>query len=94
MWYSKTMYFIPTAGGVVCKNCAGKLYSAKKQMPHKLRDFFKQMAINDFDEIGEYETKANEKVCTVSFQVLKEYIELKSPKKFKSTEMLQDVQPV
>lgn len=90
----ETMYFIPTAGGVVCKNCAGKLYSAKKQMPHKLRDFFKQMAINDFDEIGEYETKANEKVCTVSFQVLKEYIELKSPKKFKSTEMLQDVQPV
>ena len=88
------MYFIPTAGGVVCKNCAGKLYSAKKQMPHKLRDFFKQMAINDFAEIGEYETKANEKVCTVSFQVLKEYIELKSPKKFKSTEMLQDVQPV
>ena len=90
----ETTYFIPTAGGVVCKNCAGKLYSAKKQMPHKLRDFFKQMAINDFDEIGEYETKANEKVCTVSFQVLKEYIELKSPKKFKSTEMLQDVQPV
>lgn len=90
----ETMYFIPTAGGVVCKNCAEKLYSAKKQMPHKLRDFFKQMAINDFDEIGEYETKANEKVCTVSFQVLKEYIELKSPKKFKSTEMLQDVQPV
>ncbi len=90
----ETMYFVPTAGGVVCKECAGKLYSAKKQMPHKLRDFFKQMAINDFDEIGEYETKANEKVCTVSFQVLKEYIELKSPRKFKSTEMLQDVQPV
>lgn len=90
----ETMYFVPTAGGVVCKECAGKLYSAKKQMPHKLRDFFKQMAINDFDEIGEYETKANEKVCTVSFQVLKEYIELKSPRKFKSTEILQDVQPV
>ncbi len=90
----ETMYFVPTAGGVVCKECAGKLYSAKKQMPHKLRDFFKQMATNDFDEIGEYETKANEKVCTVSFQVLKEYIELKSPRKFKSTEMLQDVQPV
>ncbi len=90
----ETMYFVPTAGGVVCKECAGELYSAKKQMPHKLRDFFKQMATNDFDEIGEYETKANEKVCTVSFQVLKEYIELKSPRKFKSTEMLQDVQPV
>ena len=90
----ETMYFVPTAGGVVCKECAGKLYSAKKQMPHKLRDFFKQMATNDFDEIGEYETKANEKVCTVSFQVLKEYIELKSPRKFQSTEMLQDVQPV
>lgn len=87
----ETMYFVPNAGGVVCKNCEAKIHSIKKQMPHKLRDFFKQMAINDFDYTGEYEKKANEKVCTVTFQVLKEYIELKSPKRFKSTDVLQEL---
>ena len=47
--------------------------------------------INDFEEKGEYELKANEKVCTVTFEVLKEYIALKSPKKFKSTSILQEI---
>lgn len=87
----ETMYFVPQFGGIVCKDCAEKIHYTKKQMPYKLRDFFKQMALNDFDYKGDYETKATEKVCEVSFQVLKDYIELKSPKKFKSTDMLQTV---
>lgn len=87
----ETMYFVPYLGGIVCKECAEYIHYNKKQMPYKLRDFFKQMAINDFDEKGEFETKANEKVCQVCFEALKEYIALKSPKKFKSTEMLQGV---
>ena len=90
----ETMYFVPNLGGIVCKNCANSIPYNKKQMPYKLRDFFKQMAINDFDEKGEYETKANEKVCTVTFEVLKEYITQKSPKKFKSTEILQELPTV
>ena len=49
------------------------------------------MLINDFDEKGEYESKANEKVCDVTFEFLKEYIAMKSPKKFKSTNILQEV---
>ncbi len=57
----ETMYLVPNLGGIVCKNCAERIHYNKKQMPHKLRDFFKQMAINDFDEKGEYELKANEK---------------------------------
>lgn len=84
----KIMYLVPNMGGIVCPTCASRIPYNKKQLPYKLRDFFKQMAINDFDEIGEFETKANEKVCTVTFEVLKEYISIKSPKKFKSTEML------
>ena len=87
----ETMFFVPQLGGIVCKDCAKKICHGKKQMPYKLRDFFKQMAVNDFDYKGEYETKANEKVCTVSFEVLKDYITMKSPKKFKSTEILQEV---
>lgn len=87
----ETMYFVPNLGGIICKDCAEKVYYNKKQIPHKLRDFFKQMSINDFDEVGDYELKANEKVCTVTFEALKEYIILKSPKKFKSTNVLQEV---
>ena len=49
------------------------------------------MSINDFDYRGEYETKATEKVCTVTFDTLKEYINLKSPKKIKSTEIINEV---
>ncbi len=88
---NETMYFVPQLGGIICKDCANNIHYNKKQMPYKLRDFFKQMAINDFDEKGEFETKANEKVCTVTFEVLKEYITLKSPKKFKSTDILQEL---
>lgn len=87
----ETMYFVPNLGGIVCQNCAERIHYNKKQMPYKLRDFFKQMSINDFEEKGEYELKANEKVCTVTFEVLKEYIVLKSPKKFKSTSILQEI---
>lgn len=85
------MYFVAQMGGIICQSCAEKIIYKKKQLPHKMRNFFKQMAINDFDFIGEYEKKANEKVCTVTFEALKEYINLKSPKKFKSTNILQEI---
>lgn len=88
---NETMYFVPQLGGIVCADCAGHVHYNKKQIPYKLRDFFKQMAITPFDVKCEYETKANEKVCMVSFEALKEYITLKSPKKFKSTNILQEV---
>ena len=86
-----TMYFVPSLGGIICQNCAGKTHHHKKQIPYKLRDFFKQMAVNDFDYKGKYELQANEKVCNVTFEALKEYIMLKSPKKFKTTNVLQEV---
>lgn len=87
----ETMFFVPALGGIVCSHCAEHIRHNKKQMPYKLRDFFKQMAINGFDVSGEYEQKANEKVCQVTFEVLKEYIMLKSPKKFNSTNILQEI---
>ena len=87
----ETMYFVPELGGMVCSDCGCKILYNKKQLPYKMRDFFKQMSLNDFDYIGEYESKANEQVCVVTFKVLKEYIELKSPKKFKSTKALVEI---
>ncbi len=87
----ETMYFVPAMGGIICSNCASHINYHKKQLPYKLRDFFRQMSINEFDEKGDFETKANEKVCMVTFEVLKEYITMKSPKKFKSTNILQEM---
>ena len=87
----ETLYLVPQLGGIVCQDCANHVHYNKKQLPYKLRNFFRQMLINDFDEKGEYESKANEKVCDVTFEFLKEYIAMKSPKKFKSTNILQEV---
>ncbi len=84
----EAMYLVHGLGGVVCKDCQSKIPYSKKQMPHRLRDFFKQMAINDFEQVGDYEQKATEKVCMVTFETLKSYIETKSPRKFKSTNLL------
>ena len=87
----ETMYFVPTLGGVACSCCAEGVMHNKIQLPYKMRDFFKQMAVNDFDYKGDYELKATEKVCQVTFETLKSYIEMKSPKKFKSTEVIQQI---
>ena len=89
--HGQTVYFVPELGGVICPDCAGVVPYPKKQMPAKLCEFFKQMAINDFDVIGEFEQKANEKVCEVTFEVLKDYIEKKSPKRIKSAAVLSEL---
>lgn len=86
----ESMFFVRSMGGVVCSHCASKIFSDKKQMPYKLRDFFKQMSENDFETKGFYEQKASDKVCEVCFNVLKEYIETKSPKHFKSTNIIDE----
>lgn len=88
---NETIYFISELGGIVCEECSNYSPYHKKQIPLKLRDFLKQMLLNSFDEKGYYEEKANEKVCTVVFNLLKEYIEKKCPKKFKSSKVLQEL---
>lgn len=87
----QTVYFVPELGGIICPDCANIVPYSKKQMPAKLCEFFKQMAQNDFDHVGEFECKANEKVCEVTFEVLKEYIEKKSPKRIKSADVLSEL---
>ena len=85
---AETLYFVPQMGGIVCAKCASKIPYNKKQMPYKLRDFLKTMAQNDFDTISEYEKKANTQVCNVVFELLKNYINTKSPQRIKSAQML------
>ncbi len=78
------MYFSSNMGGVVCQKCNEPLH-LKTVMPSRLRDFLNAMVQFDFDYKSEYEEKATEKVCTVCYELLKEYINLHSSKKFKTT---------
>lgn len=86
----ENMYFSSKTGGVVCQNC-NEHYKLKTVMHYKIRDFLKTMLVLDYDDTCEYEKKANEKVCIVCFELLKEYINVHSPRKFHSTDILQDI---
>ncbi len=88
---NQTVYFVPELGGIICSDCANSVPYSKKKMHPKLCEFFKQMAVNDFDCTGEFEQKANDKVCEVTFGVLKEYIEKKCPKRIKTSQVLSEL---
>lgn len=81
------MYFSSRMGGVVCSKCnAGNI-----KLHHKLRDFLNACLQYDFDYVSEYDKKANEKVCSVCFELLKDYINKHSLKKFNSQNILQEI---
>lgn len=84
------MYFSSKMGGVFCKEC-NPTFGIKTKMHHKLRDFLLAMLQLDFNFQSEYDKKATEKVCSVCFELLKEYIQLHSPKQFKTTKILQEI---
>ena len=86
----ENMYFSAQMGGVVCAKCNQALH-LKTLMHHKIRDFLNALVQFDFDYKSDFEEKATEKVCTVCFDLLKEYINLHSSKKFKSMGVLQEV---
>ncbi len=81
------MYFSPQMGGVVCMECAKEL-GIKTKMHYKIRDFLQAMLQFDFNFESEYDKKATDKVCQVCYNLLKNYIQQHSTKKFKSTELI------
>lgn len=85
-----SMYFSSTLGGVICKDC-NETYGIPVIMHYKLRDFLKALEITDFEQKSEFEEKATEKICNVCFELLKGYINLHSPRKFNSTNILQEI---
>jgi DNA repair protein RecO (recombination protein O) len=86
----KSMFFSPQMGGIICSKC-NETFNLHTVMHYKLRNFLNACLQYDFDFESEYDQKANEKVCLVCFELLKEYINIHSSKKFKSTNILQEV---
>lgn len=87
---AENMYFSSKMGGVICEECNSHL-GVKTKMHHKIRDFLLAMLQFDFNYISDYDKKATEKVCTVCCDLLKQYIQTHCHKKFKTTEIIQDV---
>lgn len=84
------MYFSNQKGGVICSNCCDNS-TGMVLLHYKVRDFLKILESADFDFHSEYEEKATEKICSVCFELLKGYIGLHSPRKFNSTQILQEI---
>lgn len=89
---NENMYFSSQMGGIICTKC-NETFKLKTLLHHKLRDFLNACLQFDFNYISDYDKKANEKVCTVCFELLKEYINRHSSKKFNSTNILQEIKP-
>ena len=84
------MFFSSKLGGVVCEKCNDTLH-LNTSMHYKIRDFLNTLVQCDFDYKSDYEDKVTEKVCTVCFELLKNYITEHSSSGFKSTNVLQTV---
>lgn len=86
----ENMYFSAQMGGVLCRKC-NENHHSHSLMHYKLRDFLDSCLNNEFNFVSEYDQKANDKVCNVCFELLKEYINIHSSKKFNSTGILQEI---
>lgn len=85
----ENMYFSAKMGGIICQECNQHL-GVKTKLHPKLRDFLLAMLQFDFNFESEYDKKATEKVCSVCCELLKDYVQSHCPKKFKTTEILQE----
>lgn len=84
------LYFSFEQGGILCKSCKPTSLGAHK-MHYKIKDFLKTLLIFDFEEKTRYDELATERICDFCFNLLKNYISFYSPKKFKTTEILETI---
>lgn len=82
--------FSTNLGGILCEDCA-KNYYGLTIFPIKIRDFLCELLKLDIDEKSKYDDLVNEKVCDVCFNLLKNYIQSRSEKEFKTVKMLEMV---
>ena len=87
---NEEMYFSSKMGGVICKEC-NEVLGIKLKMHYKIRDFLQAMLQFDFNYESDYDKKATEKVCTVCFNLLDEYISTHTNKRQKSTKLLYEL---
>ncbi len=87
---SEEIYFSIEHGGILCKDCAADICK-KVKIPNKIKEFLDTMLKEDFNTHTRYDDLATEKICDTCINLLKNYIEYYSPKRFKTTQMLESI---
>ena len=86
---NEAMYFAHNRGGVLCEDCVREI-GGMLHMHYKIRDFLIKLEQTKFNEKSDWEEKATEKIVITCFKLLQDYINMHSPKKFKTVEVLQE----
>ena len=84
------IYFSIDQGGILCKDCSTNVCK-KVKVPYKIIEFLNTLLQEDFETHTKYENLITEKICDTCMNLLKNYIEYYSPKKFKTVEMLESI---
>lgn len=84
--------FSIATGGILCKECYEALtgINGKVVSIHpKIVQFLSTLEKTDFNEKTKYDKLVTEKVCTICFNLLKDYISFHSSKKFKTIDVIE-----
>ncbi len=84
------IYFSVEQGGILCGKCAEDIYK-KVKMPYKIKEFLNTLLKSGFNHHTVYDDLATEKICDICINLLKNHIEYCSPKKFKTTHILESI---
>ncbi len=87
---SEDIYFSIENGGILCKDCSADICK-KVKIPQKIVEFLNTLLKEDFNTHTKYDNLVTEKICDICINLLKNYIEYYSPKKFKTTQMLESI---
>lgn len=83
-------YFSIEQGGILCRECA-KDIGRKVKIPKKILEFLNTLLTENFNVHTKYDDLATEKICDTCINLLKNYIEYYSPKKFKTTQVIESL---
>ena len=87
---NEEVYFSIEQGGILCSKCANE--TAKKvKTPYKIIEFLNTLLKEDFKTHTKYDDLATEKICEICINLLKKYIEYYSPKRFKTTSIIESI---
>ncbi len=84
------LYFSIEHGGILCAHCAYDIHK-KIKIPFKIVEFLNTISKADFTTQTQYDNVVTEKICTICINLLKDYIEYYSPKRFKTSQILESI---
>ena len=87
---SGELYFSIEHGGILCKNCSADICK-KVKIPKKIQEFLSTILKEDFNTPTRYDNIKKKKICNICINLLKNYIEYYSPKKFKTSLILESI---